>query len=113
MLVARTSLLLAFLCLAACGGGEGPPEPVPEDPHKALLPAQCRIEPGSAECEACIASCCWPCNPGSECIRFRACFQSCAGNFACLEDCSKSHPDGERAWLEADLCVERECAELC
>lgn len=99
--------------LACCGGGEGPPEPIPEDPHKALLPSVCRIERKAEACEACVTECCAPCHPGSACIIFRACLRSCGANFACMADCARSHPEGERDAAEAELCVDGQCAALC
>lgn len=108
-------MFLAFALVAlACGGEEKEtPPPASEDPHKALLPQECRIPRQGAECKACVADCCARCHPGSECIRFRACIRSCGGHLLCIRDCAESHPDGELDAIEAEVCPELDCADLC
>lgn len=110
----RLVLSFAFIFALACGGGEGAdrgPEPV--DPHRALLPPACRIPRQGAACRSCVDACCAPCHEGSECIRFRACLQSCGGDLHCLRRCADSHPKGEEDAIEAELCPERACADMC
>lgn len=114
MPLARVALIaFSLLTASACGGSDEGPEPTPEDPHKALLPTVCRMPRDEAACEACVAGCCAPCAPGSACIRFRACMQSCGGSIPCIEDCGDSHPEGERAAVEAELCIDADCADTC
>lgn len=104
--------LILLLALAACGDPQAAPQPKPFDPHQSLLPIACR-EHVKGACGACVQTCCAICHEGSECILFRACMQSCQGNFECIGSCARSHPDGNADWLVLEDCVDFDCAEAC
>lgn len=98
---------LLFACGSDDGGGGGK-----KLNEKDLVPAQCQIPyEGGAACDACIANCCEPCGPGSECRAWATCKAACGQDFACMEKCDEDHPNGSDDWMEADLCVVFDCIE--